>query len=94
MRPRDVDLRAAADVLNAGSKVAILAGVGARRAGALVEQAADVLGAPIVKSLMGKMVVPDDSPYTTGGLGLLGTKPSEELMEEIDTLLMLGTNFP
>jgi pyruvate dehydrogenase (quinone)/pyruvate oxidase len=94
VRPRDVDLRAAADVLNAGSKVAILAGVGARRAGALVEQAADVLGAPIVKSLMGKMVVPDDSPYTTGGLGLLGTKPSEELMEEIDTLLMLGTNFP
>src|SRR6185503_17761287 len=49
--------------------------------------------APIVKSLMGKMVVPDDSPYATGGLGLLGTKPSEELMEDIDTLLMLGTNF-
>ncbi|MFI5897304.1 thiamine pyrophosphate-dependent enzyme [Actinoplanes sp. NPDC051513] len=94
VRPRDADLRTAADVLNAGRKVAILAGVGARKAGALVEQAAEVLGAPIVKSLLGKMVVPDDSPYTTGGLGLLGTKPSEELMEDVDTLLMLGTNYP
>jgi pyruvate dehydrogenase (quinone)/pyruvate oxidase len=94
VRPRDVDLQQAADVLNAGSKVAILAGIGARGAGALVEQAADILGAPIVKSLLGKMVVPDDSPYVTGGLGLLGTKPSEELIEDIDTLLMLGTNFP
>jgi pyruvate dehydrogenase (quinone)/pyruvate oxidase len=94
VRPRDVDLQQAADVLNAGSKVAILAGIGARGAGALVERAAEILGAPIVKSLLGKMVVPDDSPYVTGGLGLLGTKPSEELIEEIDTLLMLGTNFP
>jgi len=94
VRPRDVDLQQAADVLNAGSKVAILAGIGARGAGALVEQAAEILGAPIVKSLLGKMVVPDDSPYVTGGLGLLGTKPSEELIEDIDTLLMLGTNFP
>src|SRR3954468_13275047 len=94
VRPADGDVQAAADVLNAGSKVAILAGVGARGAGPLVEQAADLLGAPIVKSLLGKMVVPDDSPYTTGGLGLLGTRPSEELMEDIDTLLMLGTNFP
>jgi pyruvate dehydrogenase (quinone)/pyruvate oxidase len=94
VRPLDEDLRRAADVLNAGEKVAILAGVGARGAGALVEEAAARLGAPIVKSLMGKMVVPDDSPYVIGGLGLLGTKPSEELMEEADTLLMLGTNFP
>src|SRR3954451_6655226 len=94
VRPRDEDLRRAADVLNAGAKVAILAGVGARGAGRLVEQAADKLGAPIVKSLMGKMVVADDSPYVTGGIGLLGTKPSEELMEEADTLLMVGTNFP
>jgi pyruvate dehydrogenase (quinone)/pyruvate oxidase len=92
--PRDGDLRRAADVLNAGTKIAILAGIGARGAGRWVEQAAEKLGAPIVKSLLGKMVVPDDSPYTTGGLGLLGTKPSEELMEEADTLLMLGTNFP
>jgi pyruvate dehydrogenase (quinone) len=94
VRPRDEDLRRAADLLNAGEKVAILAGIGARGAGRQVELAADKLSAPIVKSLLGKMVVADDSPYTTGGLGLLGTKPSEELMEEADTLLMLGTNFP
>jgi pyruvate dehydrogenase (quinone)/pyruvate oxidase len=94
VRPRDADLRRAADVLNAGGKVAVLAGIGARGAGRLVEQAADTLGAPVVKSLLGKMVLPDDSPYVTGGLGLLGTRPSEELMEEADTLLMLGTNFP
>ncbi|WP_030437358.1 thiamine pyrophosphate-dependent enzyme [Actinoplanes subtropicus] len=94
VRPRDADLRRAADLLNAGEKVAILVGIGARGAGRLVEQAADKLGAPIVKSLMGKMVVADDSPYVTGGIGLLGTKPSEELMEEADTLLMVGTNFP
>ncbi len=94
VRPHDADLRAAADVLNAGKRVAILAGIGARGAGGLLERAADTLGAPIVKSLLGKMVVPDDSPYVTGGLGLLGTKPSEELMESIDTLLMVGTNFP
>ena len=94
VRPTDEDLRRAADVLNGGGRVAILAGIGARGAGALVERAADVLGAPIVKSLSGKMVVPDDSPYAIGGLGLLGTAPSEELMDDIDVLLMLGTNFP
>jgi pyruvate dehydrogenase (quinone) len=94
VRPTDVDLRHAADVLNAGTKIGILAGIGARGAGRLVEQVAEVLGAPVIKSLLGKMVVPDDSPYTTGGLGLLGTRPSEELVEDIDTLLMLGTNFP
>jgi pyruvate dehydrogenase (quinone)/pyruvate oxidase len=81
-------------VLNAGEKPAILAGIGARGAGRLVEQVADVLGAPIVKTLPGKMVVPDDSPYVTGGIGLLGTRPSAELVEDVDTLLMLGTNFP
>ncbi|BCJ47037.1 pyruvate oxidase [Actinoplanes ianthinogenes] len=94
VRPAEDDLRRAADILNGGRKVAILAGIGARGAGQLVEEAAQKLGAPIVKSLLGKMVVPDDSPYVIGGLGLLGTKPSEELMEEADTLLMLGTNFP
>ncbi|WP_260728060.1 thiamine pyrophosphate-dependent enzyme [Dactylosporangium roseum] len=94
VRPADDDLQAAADLLNAGKRVAILAGVGARHAGALVELTADVLGAPIVKSLPGKMSVPDDSPFTVGGLGLLGTAPSEELMDECDTLLMVGTNFP
>src|SRR5690349_10285303 len=55
---------------------------------------AEKLGAPIIKPLSGKAVVPDDSPYTTGGIGLLGTRPSEELMEQIDTLFMVGTNFP
>jgi pyruvate dehydrogenase (quinone) len=94
VRPSDTDLRAAAEVLNGGEKIAILAGVGARGAGPLLEKTAEMLGAPVVKSLSGKMVLPDDSPYTTGGIGLLGTAPSEELMEDIDTLLMLGTNFP
>ncbi|WP_432827756.1 thiamine pyrophosphate-dependent enzyme [Dactylosporangium sp. CA-092794] len=94
VRPADDDLQAAADVLNAAERPAILAGVGARGAGALVELTADVLAAPIVKSLMGKMVVPDDSPFSLGGLGLLGTAPSEDLMDECDVLLMVGTNFP
>jgi pyruvate dehydrogenase (quinone)/pyruvate oxidase len=94
VQPSDADLRKAADLLNAGSRVAILAGIGARGAGELVERAADTLGAPIIKTLLGKMVVADDSPYTTGGIGLLGTAPSAELVDDIDTLLMLGTNFP
>ncbi|MGI5243961.1 thiamine pyrophosphate-dependent enzyme [Dactylosporangium sp. CA-139066] len=94
VRPADDDLQAAADLLNAAERPAILAGIGARGAGALVELTADVLGAPIVKSLLGKMVVPDDSPFSLGGLGLLGTSPSEDLMAECDTLLMVGTNFP
>ncbi|MEV0568044.1 thiamine pyrophosphate-dependent enzyme [Dactylosporangium sp. NPDC050588] len=94
VRPADDDLQAAADLLNNASKPAILAGIGARGAGPLVELVADVLGAPIVKSLLGKMVVPDDSPFALGGLGLLGTAPSEDLMQECDALLMVGTNFP
>jgi pyruvate dehydrogenase (quinone) len=94
VRPADDDLQAAAELLNAAERPAILAGIGARGAGPLVELTADVLGAPIVKSLMGKMVVPDDSPFALGGLGLLGTAPSEDLMAECDTLLMIGTNFP
>jgi pyruvate dehydrogenase (quinone) len=97
-RPRlpaaEADLARAAAVLNAGSKIAILAGVGAKGAGAELLAVADALGAPIVKSLLGKMVVPDDSPFTTGGLGLLGTRPSEQVMENCDTLLMVGTSFP
>jgi pyruvate dehydrogenase (quinone)/pyruvate oxidase len=93
-RPRDADLVRAADVLNRGERIAILAGIGARGAGHLVEAAADTLAAPVIKTLNGKLVIPDDSPYTTGGLGLLGTRPSEELVDDIDTLLMLGTNFP
>jgi pyruvate dehydrogenase (quinone) len=93
-QPDQADLARAADVLNAGGKVAMLVGVGARHARDEVLAVAEALGAPIVKSLSGKMVVPDDHPLTTGGLGLLGTKPSEELMEECDTLLMVGTSFP
>jgi len=94
VRPADADLSAAADVLNDGGRTAILAGIGARGAGTLVERLAETLDAPIVKTLSGKLVVPDDSPYTTGGIGLLGTRPSEELIEDVDTLVMLGTNFP
>src|SRR6185503_17672171 len=92
--PADEQLRRAADVLNAGGKVAILAGRGALDAGDELEAVADRLGAPIVKALLGKAAVPDDSPYTTGGIGLLGTRPSQEAMEECDTLLLVGTSFP
>jgi pyruvate dehydrogenase (quinone)/pyruvate oxidase len=93
-RPRDEDLQKVADLLGSGEKVAILAGAGARHARDELLAVAEKLGAPIVKTLSGKACVPDDSPYTTGGIGLLGTRPSEELMEEIDTLFLVGTNFP
>jgi pyruvate dehydrogenase (quinone)/pyruvate oxidase len=93
-RPRDEDLREAAAVLGEGHKIAILAGAGALHAREELLAVAETLAAPIVKTLSGKATVPDDSPYTTGGLGLLGTRPSEELMDEADTLLMVGTNFP
>ena len=93
-RPRDEDLQRIADLLNEGEKIAILAGAGARHARGELLAVAEALAAPIVKTLSGKAVVPDDSPYTTGGIGLLGTRPSEELMEEIDTLFLVGTNFP
>jgi pyruvate dehydrogenase (quinone) len=91
--PRE-DLERAAEVLNGGKKIAILCGRGALDAGAELEQAAELLGAPIIKALLGKAAVPDDSPYTTGGIGLLGTKPSQEALEECDTLLLVGTSFP
>jgi pyruvate dehydrogenase (quinone) len=93
-RPREEDLAAAAEVLNAGQKMAILVGAGARGCGPAVERMADALGAPVIKTLSGKMVIPDDSPYTTGGIGLLGTAASADLVDDVDTLLMLGTNFP
>jgi pyruvate dehydrogenase (quinone) len=92
--PSDEDLRRAAEVLNAGGKVAILAGGGALAATEALEAAAERLAAPIVKPLLGKASVPDDSPYTTGPIGLLGTRPSQEALEECDTLLMVGTSFP
>ena len=81
-------------MLNAGEKIAILAGAGALHARQELLAVAEVLGAMIIKTLPGKATVPDDSPYTTGGIGLLGTAPSEELMDDIDTLFMVGTNFP
>ena len=81
-------------MLNAGEKVAILAGAGALHAREQLLAVAETLGAPIIKTLSGKATVPDDSPYTTGGIGLLGTAPSEELMDDLDTLFMVGTNFP
>lgn len=92
--PDTVDLERAAEVLNSGKKIAILAGRGALGASVEVEQVAAKLGAPIVKALLGKAVVPDDSKYTTGSIGLLGTRPSQEVMEDCDTLLMVGTSFP
>jgi pyruvate dehydrogenase (quinone) len=92
--PRDEDLRKAADVLNASEKVVILAGIGAKGAGEEILQAAEMLAAPVVKSLSGKMVTPDDHPLVTGGLGLLGTKPSEEAIEGCDCIFLIGTNFP
>jgi pyruvate dehydrogenase (quinone) len=92
--PDEGRLRRAAELLNAGRRVAILAGRGALHAGAELEAVADRLAAPIVKALLGKAAVPDDSPYTTGGIGLLGTRPSQEAMEGCDTLLMVGTSFP
>ncbi|MFF0308762.1 thiamine pyrophosphate-dependent enzyme [Streptosporangium sp. NPDC004379] len=92
--PRREDLEAAAEVLDAGERVAILAGAGALHAREEVLATADVLGAPVIKTLPGKAVIPDDSPYSVGGIGLLGTRPGEDLIEDCDTLLMVGTNFP
>ncbi|CAN7423685.1 thiamine pyrophosphate-requiring protein [Rhizobacter sp. LjRoot28] len=92
--PGEAELQAAADVLNAGERVAILAGAGALQAGDALLQVADRLGAGIAKALLGKMVVPDDLPFVTGAIGLLGTQPSWELMNGCDTLLMVGSSFP
>ena len=92
--PRHAEMVDAARLLNEGKKTVILAGHGALGAGELLEAAAERLAAPIVKPLLGKAVVPDDSPYTTGGIGLLGTAPSEEAMEECDSLLIVGSSFP
>ena len=87
-------LEKAADLINAGSKIAILAGRGCLTARHELLLLAEKLGAPIAKPLLGKAVVPDDSPYTTGGIGLLGTAPSQEMMEECDTLIIAGSSFP
>ncbi len=92
--PTNKDLDFAAAILNAGRKVAILAGRGALQATNDLERIAERLQAPIVKALLGKASVPDDSPYTTGSIGLLGTKPSQEVLERCDTLLIVGSSFP
>jgi pyruvate dehydrogenase (quinone)/pyruvate oxidase len=92
--PNDTDLAQAATILNDGKQIVILAGRGALGAAAELEQTAELLGAPIVKPLLGKAAVPDDSPYTTGCVGLLGTRPSQEAIEHCDTILMVGTSFP
>ncbi|KVT09419.1 thiamine pyrophosphate-binding protein [Burkholderia sp. MSMB1078WGS] len=88
------DLRRAADVLNAGSKVALLVGAGALHATDEVIAVADRLGAGAAKALLGKAALPDDLPWVTGSIGLLGTKPSYQLMTECDTLLVVGSGFP
>ncbi len=92
--PYDADLRQAADILNAGERVAILVGAGALGATDDVIAVADRLGAGVAKALLGKAALPDDLPYVTGSIGLLGTKPSYDMMMHCDTLLMVGSGFP
>jgi pyruvate dehydrogenase (quinone) len=92
--PGDDAIARSAEILNAGSKVAILAGSGARGARAELEQVADLLGAGVAKPLLGKDVLADDLAYVTGSIGLLGTRPSYEMMMNCDTLLTVGSSFP
>jgi pyruvate dehydrogenase (quinone) len=92
--PADGDLQRAAEVLNAGERVAMLIGAGAMNAGDEVIETAELLGAGVAKALLGKAALPDDLPFVTGSIGLLGTKPSWTLMDECDTLLMVGSSFP
>jgi pyruvate dehydrogenase (quinone) len=92
--PFEADLRRAAEVLNAGKKVALLVGAGALHATDVVIEIADKLQAGCAKALLGKAALPDDLPWVTGTIGLLGSKPSSDLMNECDTLLMVGTGFP
>ena len=92
--PTDEELDRAAEVLNAGERVAMLIGQGAMHAGDQVTAVADTLGAGVAKALLGKAALPDDLPYVTGSIGLLGTKPSWTMMQECDTLLMVGSSFP
>jgi pyruvate dehydrogenase (quinone) len=92
--PSADDLRRAAEVLNAGKRVAIVVGAGALGARAEVEQLAETLGAPVAKAYLGKGVLPDDSAYTTGGMGVFGTSATEDVFKACDTLLMIGSSFP
>ncbi len=91
---RDAEVARAAEIINAGSKVAILVGQGARGARSEVARVADLTGAGVAKALLGKDVLPDDLPWVTGSIGLLGTRPSYEMMRDCDTLLIIGSNFP
>ncbi len=92
--PYKADLQKAADILNSGKKIAMLVGAGALHAADEVIEVAELLGAGVAKALLGKAVLPDDLPFVTGAIGLLGTKPSWDLMMECDTLLMVGSSFP
>jgi pyruvate dehydrogenase (quinone) len=92
--PLEEDLARAAEILNAGERVAILVGAGALHAGAQVAETAELLGAGVAKALLGKAALADDLPWVTGSIGLLGTKPSWDLMQDCDTLLMVGSSFP
>ncbi|HWE13171.1 MAG TPA: thiamine pyrophosphate-requiring protein [Solirubrobacteraceae bacterium] len=94
IRPRDPDLKRAADILNSGEKVAILIGQGAAEAADEVVQVAELLGSGVAKALNGRAALPDDLPFVTGPVGLLGTKPSHDMLMGCDTLLMIGTSFP
>jgi pyruvate dehydrogenase (quinone) len=92
--PKHADLRRAAEILNGGNRVAILVGAGALGAGEEVAEIAEYLGAGVAKALLGKAVLPDSLPFVTGSIGLLGTRPSWDMMSECDTLLMIGSGFP
>ena len=92
--PSEEELETAAKILNEGSRIMILAGRGALHATEELEQLAEKVGAPVAKALLGKALMADDSPYTTGGIGVLGTLPSKQMMEDCDTLLILGSNMP
>jgi pyruvate dehydrogenase (quinone)/pyruvate oxidase len=94
LAPSEAALDHAAKILNAGKKPAILAGRGALGSGPVLAAVAERLGAPVAKALLGKAALPDDSPYCTGGIGLLGTKPSQEMLEDCDALLIVGSSFP
>ncbi|HEU5053500.1 MAG TPA: thiamine pyrophosphate-requiring protein [Hanamia sp.] len=92
--PSESELKRTADLLNEGEKVAMLVGAGALNASEEVKEVAELLGAGVAKALLGRAVVSDDLPYVTGAIGLLGTKPSWEMMTDCDTLLMVGSSFP
>src|SRR3954449_9259715 len=94
MVPPETDLRRAAEILNGAQKVAMLVGQGALGAAEEIKEVAELLGAGVAKALLGKAVLPDDLPYVTGSIGLLGTKPSWDLMMDADALLMVGSSFP